>query len=206
MKRFFKSILCGFTVAALLALVPFEGECKGISEQVFRVHILANSDCEADQAVKLRVRDALIEYSEELLADVKSKEQAIELVRQNIPEIISVSEKVLRENGFDYSVSAEVKKVDFNTRYYDDVTMPSGTYDALQVRLGESKGKNWWCVMYPSLCIGAADGDNTLERKLTDSQYSIVTSYGEYELRFRTLEVFNMITRKISELLSFSHQ
>ncbi|MBQ1978159.1 MAG: stage II sporulation protein R, partial [Ruminococcus sp.] len=95
--------------------------------------------------------------------------------------------------GYDYDVSAKIDNIYFDTRYYEDVTMPGGYYDALQIRIGEAKGKNWWCVMYPSLCLFSASKSETLDSDLSTKQYEIVKSEGEYEFRFRILEIFYSI-------------
>lgn len=201
MKKIFKSLLCGFMVAAVLSFVPFEGQCREISEKVFRLHILANSDSDSDQSLKLKVRDAVLESSGELFESANSKEEAMELVKKNLPLLLDRAEAVIHSEGYDYKVTASVCQVPFDTRYYGDVTMPSGTYDALQIVIGEGKGQNWWCVMYPALCLGSATESEVLSDSLTTSQYSIVTSDGKYVLRFRALEIFNQITDKIRDLI-----
>ena len=193
MKILFKSLCVGFVVAILFTLVPFEGECREISSQVFRVHILANSDSPLDQNLKLKVRDALIKESEHLFVDVHSKEDAKTVVEENLPYFVSVARDVVKAEGFNYSVSGSVSNLYFDTRYYDDVTMPGGFYDALQIRIGDAQGKNWWCVMYPSLCIYSASDNDTLDEKLSSSQYNIISSEKEYEFRFKVVEIFNSI-------------
>lgn len=199
MKVFFKSLCAGFIVAILLTLVPFEGECREISDRVFRVHILANSDSESDQALKLKVRDAVIAKGEELFADVHSKEQAEQIVCDNIDVLVKTAEDVVSAEGYSYPVTASVKNIYFNTRYYEDVTMPGGFYDALQIRIGNAEGQNWWCVMYPSLCIYSASDNDTLDEQLTSSQYSIVSSKGEFQFRLKFVEIFNRFIDLISE-------
>ncbi len=199
MKLFFKSLCVGLVVSILLTFVPFEGECKEISDSVFRVHILANSDSKQDQALKLKVRDAVIAHGETLFSDVHSKDEAMEVVSKNIEDFVSVAEQVVAEEGYDYSVSAQVDKVWFDTRYYGDITMPSGMYDALRIRIGKAQGKNWWCVMYPSLCLYAASDSDTLDKELTSDQYRIVSSDGKYEFRLKIVEVFSRVCNYFSD-------
>lgn len=199
MKIFFKSLCFGVITAILLTLVPFEGECREISEQVFRIHILANSDSEEDQALKLLVRDAVLLKSEELFKNAEDKEEAMQIAQDNLDVLASVAQEVVNTQGFSYPVTASVKPLYFNTRYYGDVTMPGGVYDALQIHIGKAEGKNWWCVMYPSLCIPAASENTTLKDELTSSQYSIVTAQGKYEFRFRIVEVFSKVLELFSE-------
>ncbi len=190
MKNVFKALCVGIITAILVALIPFEGECREISEQVFRIHILANSDSADDQALKLKVRDAVIKKSEELFASAQNKSDAMKLAQENIDLLTRTAQEVVYSEDYTYPVTASVKTMYFNTRYYDNITMPSGIYDALQIRIGEAKGKNWWCVMYPSLCISSASKNVTLEEELTPSQFSIVSSDGKYQFRFKIIEVF----------------
>ncbi len=181
-----------FVLLFVLALIPFEGECREISKDVFRLHILANSDSDADQALKLKVRDAVIEAGNEFYSDVQTKEEAMKITKDNLQYFASVAYDTITANGYDYTVTAAVENVCFNTRYYGDVTMPGGYYDALQIKIGEAKGKNWWCVMYPSLCIGTSSAANFGE-KLNSGQYNIVSSKSGYTVRFKVVEIYNSL-------------
>ena len=191
MKILFKSLCVGIIISVLFTLMPFESECREISEQVFRVHILANSDSQEDQQLKLRVRDAVIEKSEELLSDVHSKDEAKLTVSNNIDVFEETALSVIKAEGFDYNVECSIENMLFDTRYYDDITMPGGYYDALRIRIGDAQGKNWWCVMYPSLCLSAATKKDALDQRLTNKQYGIVSEKGKYRFRFKAVEVFN---------------
>ncbi|MBQ9742764.1 MAG: stage II sporulation protein R [Ruminococcus sp.] len=199
MKLFLKSLCVGFVISILFTFVPFEGECKEISDSVFRVHILANSDSKQDQALKLKVRDAVIAHGETLLSDVHSKDEAMEIVSKNIDDFVSVAEQVVIDEGFDYEVTALIDKVWFDTRYYGDITMPSGVYDALRICIGKAQGKNWWCVMYPSLCLYAASDTDSLDKSLTAPQYRILSSDGKYEFRLKIVEVFSRVCSCFSD-------
>lgn len=199
MKNIFKSLCVAFIISILACLVPFEGECREISDSVFRIHILANSDSEADQNLKLKVRDAVLKKSEELFSDASGKEQAMKLAQENLTFLTQTAQQTVYSEGYDYPVTVEIKRMYFSTRYYEDVTMPSGVYDALQIRIGKAEGKNWWCVMYPSLCLSVADEENPLKDELTHSQFTIVTSDGKFQLRFKAIEIFNKLTDFFSE-------
>lgn len=200
MKRLLKSVIFALTFCFILMLVPFEGQCREISDKVFRVHILANSDSEADQELKLRVRDALVNAGEEILKDVDSKEEAECLIEKNIPKLKGVAENVISQNGYDYPVDLEITNMYFDTRHYGNITMPGGFYDALRVKIGKAEGKNWWCVMFPSLCIYSVSKTETLEENLSDGEYKIISSENEYRYRFKVVEIFtgicNFFTRK----------
>ncbi|MBR3971411.1 MAG: stage II sporulation protein R [Ruminococcus sp.] len=193
MKILFKSLCVGVIVSVLFTFIPFEGECREISEQVFRVHILANSDSQEDQSLKLKVRDAVLKKSEELFFDTHSKEDAMKVAADNLNIFKETAESVISAEGYDYSVRLNIKNILFDTRYYDDITMPGGYYDALQISIGDAKGKNWWCVMYPSLCIPAASDNDSLDDRLTDKQYNIVSAKGGFRFRFKVVEIFNDI-------------
>ncbi len=190
MKRVFKSIIVGVLCAMFLSLIPFEAKCREISSQVFRIHILANSDSKEDQQLKLSVRDRIVEASEELLSNVHSKEEAMNVVSCNLDYLQSVAHDEIKRCGYDYSVTVDIKNLWFDTRYYGSITMPGGFYDALQIRIGEAKGKNWWCVMYPSLCLFTAAKTETVEEKLSEDQYEIVSSEEGFEFRFKVVELF----------------
>lgn len=193
MKRLFKSVIFALTFCFILMLVPFEGQCREISDKVFRVHILANSDSEADQKLKLLVRDALVNAGEEILKDVESKEEAERLIEKNIPKLKSIAENVVFQNGYDYPVDLEITNMYFDTRHYGNITMPGGFYDALRVKIGKAEGKNWWCVMFPSLCIYSVSKTETLEENLSDGEYKIISSENEYQYRFKIVEIFTGI-------------
>lgn len=193
MKSILKSITASFILLILLTLLPFENECRKINDNVFRVHILANSDSERDQQLKLKVRDAIILESEKLFENVNTKEEAQQIVRENLHFFTKTAQDVVKKNGYDYQVTAEVKNLCFDTRYYGEITMPAGYYDALQIKIGQAKGKNWWCVMYPSLCVSSASKKNTIDNKLTDNQYNLVMSGEKYEFRFKVVEIFSSI-------------
>ena len=119
----------------------------------FRIHIRANSDCEEEQAVKYLVRDKVVEYLLPVVAGTNSKDEAKACVEKNLKNIEEVANSVLEKNGFSYKSHAEVKKEEFPTRVYEEVTLPEGVYDALILELGTGSGKNWWCVVYPPLCF-----------------------------------------------------
>ena len=190
--KFYLKVLCSVLIFTFLfSFIPFEAQCKEISDKVFRIHILANSDSAEDQSLKLKVRDAIIRKSEELLKGIRDKETAMQIVGENLDIFARVAGEVVTLQGFDYPVKVTVRNLYFDTRYYGDITMPSGFYDALQVSIGSAKGRNWWCVMYPSLCLFAATDNNTLKDNLTKNEYGIVTAKGKYKVKFKVVELFS---------------
>ena len=191
MKKLFKSMVVSLVLMATFAFLPFEQECRAISDEVLRIHILADSDSERDQALKLKVRDKILKYTDGLYSNLNSKEDAIKITEEHIEEIITLAEYTLQENGCKKSVKAEICDMNFNTRYYGDITMPSGEYTALRVTIGSGEGKNWWCVMYPSLCLYTSADSKTLEDELTNEQYEVITDTPKYEFKFKVLEYFD---------------
>ena len=154
---------------------------------MLRLHILANSDSEADQALKLEVRDRILKESAGLLDGVQTLEEAESRVKEAIPALTKAAQDEVKKQGYAYPVTMGLAQVPFNTRVYGDVTLPAGTYQALQVKIGEAEGHNWWCVLFPSLCLPAAEDPAELEDVLTDGELEIVQGDG-YEVRFMVLE------------------
>lgn len=124
-----------------------------LSEKLLRFHVIANSDSEEDQAVKLKVKEHVLSLLSPTLSYAADKEEAKRLVESRMDDIMTAAQDTLRENGFSYSVRASVTQCEFPVKTYGDLTFPAGTYEALRIVLGDGKGKNWWCVMYPPLCF-----------------------------------------------------
>lgn len=179
-----------------------------ISNSVFRLHVLANSNSKEDQNLKYLVRDSLLEYMNTLCADVTSKEDAISLVSKHKQDFEDIALKVIHENGYNYSVNINIGNFNFPTKTYGDISLPAGMYDALRVELGKASGQNWWCVLFPSLCfidissgVVADDSKELLEENLSDESYNIVSdnSNTTIKFKFKLLEFFarkNITTAK----------
>lgn len=191
MKLMFKALCCGLCIACLLSMVGFCGACEDIESEVLRLHILANSDSEEDQTLKLKVRDGLLAYSETLFQNAATKAEAETIAKENLAQIQSEAEKIIRENGYDYGVQVYIKNMSFNTRVYGDVTLPAGNYDAIRVVIGAGEGHNWWCVMFPPLCLPSATGTE-LNTVLNDEEQKIVTD-DHYTFKFKIVEIFESI-------------
>lgn len=192
MKNIIKSVCISTVICIIFSLIPFNAQCKNISNDVFRLHILANSDSEKDQALKLKVRNRVLKYTENIYKKAKNKEQAEALTIKNLQSIADIAKSEVEKNGYNYSVKAEVSHMYFTTRYYDKVTMPSGFYNALRITIGKGKGHNWWCVMYPSLCVGSSTDYDSLKENTSSQEYNIMTE-DKYEYKFKTLEYFEKI-------------
>ncbi len=190
MKLFIKSACIAFVLAVIYSMIPFQAECTQISDDVFRLHILANSDSKQDQTLKLKVRDDVLKYTKNLFENAKSKQEAESLISNNIQKIANVAYETVLQNGQTYTVKAEITKMYFSTRYYENYTLPSGKYDALRITIGSGKGHNWWCVMYPSICISSEEESEEKAKEVFDNeQYDIVRN-NEYQYKFRIVEIF----------------
>jgi len=155
---------------------------------VLRLHIIANSDSEEDQRLKICVRDALLKSESEIFGEAGNLEEAETAAEEKLPEIVKIAESTLRAEGCLDRVQAEIADVEFDERTYGDITMPAGTYRALRVTIGEAKGHNWWCVMYPPLCIPAActvrDNKEKEEELFTSEELDILRKPKKYRVRF----------------------
>lgn len=188
----------GFLFAALLLIgaltVPTLCAASGIYDGVIRLHVLASSDSAEDQMLKLRVRDAILADTEGLLEGAASRDEAEARLCAAIPEIETAAIACLRENGCDADVSVTLGEEDYPRRVYEDVALPAGEYLSLRVCIGEAEGKNWWCVLFPPMCLSAASerrADACLAAGLTEGQYRMITDTegAQYKLRFKVVEV-----------------
>ncbi len=188
MKKYIHLLVLALILAGMALTIPFFDSCEELYSDVMRIHILANSDSAADQSLKLAVRDRVLEACSRYYDGCSGKDEALDITRSHIGEIEAAAEREIRRRGFDYPVSARIVTDDFDTRFYGSFTMPAGRYDALRLTIGDGAGKNWWCVMYPSLCVGAASADD-MKEELDRGEYRVVTS-DRFDFRFRLVEYF----------------
>ena len=165
---------------------------NNLSDAVFRLHVIANSDSKEDQNLKLKVRDALLNYMNNLCADCSTKQEAISIANEHKEDFQKIAENTIKENGYDYSVKININNFYFPTKNYGDISLPAGFYDALRVEIGEAKGQNWWCVMFPSLCFvditsGVVDDDakENLESNLDEESYEIISDNNNIAINFK---------------------
>ncbi len=197
-KRIHLSLSLGLICAVLLSMSHFNAACDDLRENVLRLHIIANSDSEQDQALKLKIRDEILEKCGNLFLNCDSLEIAEKTVNENLNLFTDAANAVILENGFNYTAKASLGKSDFNTRYYDDFTLPAGEYNSLIITLGEGKGKNWWCVVYPTVCIPAATNGN-LEDSAKAESVKIATGGKKYIMKFKTVEIYEKIKKFINK-------
>ena len=198
LRRLELSLLLAVVFCAAVSFLSFGGQCDEIRRSVLRLHVLANSDADEDQALKLRVRDRLLEETGGLFASSGSLAEAQALAEKNIAELTEIARSEIRAAGYDYGVEARLEDCYFPTRVYGDVTLPAGNYRALRVVIGEGAGRNWWCVLFPPLCVSPASGRESLSMDdlLTPGQLSIVED-GGYEVRFKAVEIFEAAKQRI---------
>lgn len=177
-------------------VTPFIETSERISDDVFRLHILANSDEEYDQELKLKVRDAVLKEGQDIFIGCSSINEIISVCESNIDLFKNTAEECINKNGYNYSVNAYVDREYFNTREYEEITLPSGIYNALKIEIGEAKGHNWWCVMFPAICLSAVS-DNEINDILDDEEIDLINSNNKFEIRFKIVEVYEKIKSKI---------
>ena len=198
-----------FVYTTICAISYANDVSTDIADSVFRLHVIANSDSEVDQNLKYIVRDDLLEYMNTLCTNCTSKEDAITIANEHIEDFKEIALNTIKAQGFDYSVNVSIGNFEFPTKHYGDISLPAGYYDALKVEIGEAKGQNWWCVMFPPLCfvdtssgIVPEESKEDLENSLTDEEFSIVSDNEEnltFKLKFKILEILNdtgLITAK----------
>lgn len=197
MSKWIKALALALVAALCISLCGFSGECSQIREQVLRLHVMANSDSEEDQQLKLKVRDTVVETAAGLFDTVTDKDGAIAQVEQMLPEIVAAAQQRVYDEGYDYEVKAELCHMYFTTREYETVTLPAGMYDALRITIGEGAGRNWWCVVFPPMCVSAASESAELSDVLDEEQVEIVTEPQQYEVRFKVVEIFEEIAHQV---------
>jgi stage II sporulation protein R len=193
-------ILILLSLFILISAISYvDAVSNNIADSVFRLHVIANSDSKEDQELKLKVRDELLSYMNIISKDSTSKQEAMQIANEHKEEFTQIAKKVIKENGYNYTVNVQIGKADFPTKYYGDITLPAGTYDALKVQIGEAKGQNWWCVMFPPLCfVDVSTGivpDNSkqeLKQSLDNEEYDLIskTDNNEISFKFKIVELF----------------
>ncbi len=182
------SFLIAFTIVSIL---PVSGE-ESIYTDVIRLHVIANSDTEEDQSLKLKVRDEVLAIVDSLCSDAVSKEEALEIIEENISYINTAAKQTIIDLGYDFDVETVIGIEKYPEREYDTFTLPAGEYCSLRVKIGEAAGKNWWCVLFPPMCTAAASKqeDVFIEAGFTGEQYKIITETGntKYKIKFKLLE------------------
>ena len=196
MKRIILTLVSVFTLAFCVAAVArFAQDCAAVRADVLRLHVVAASDSQRAQQLKLKVRDALLEQGSEVFNGSVTAADAVRRITPHIASLEQTAEQVLRQNGCGDSVTVTVRKEFFNTRCYENFTMPAGVYTAVRVNLGAAQGHKWWCVMVPPLCLPAASGTEA-EGYFTEDEQRVITSSPRYEPRFKIVEIIEQLKNR----------
>ena len=187
-----RALVCGFVLAALCSFFPFAAACGQLPQDVVRLHVVANSNGAEDQAVKLLVRDAVLEEAARWYQGAGSMEEASSQLCTHLQSIAGAARQVLGEQGVGYSATAQMTEMYFPTRDYGDFRLPAGRYRTLRVTLGEGAGKNWWCVVFPSLCLPAATQEEAL-LTLPEGERQVVEGGQDVQVKLKAVELWESL-------------
>ncbi len=195
MKKLFVFVSL-FTCFSLMFCIisPTVEASESISKKVLRIHILANSDSEEDQMLKLKVKDSVINISEKIFSDCNSLNEAIVSAQDNVDSIEKTAKRIIVENGYNYSVKTEITKEYFSTRKYESFTLPAGVYNSIKIVIGNGEGHNWWCVMFPQVCLSGCTDD--FDDYLSTEEKELITS-GGFSVKFKIIEIYERIKDKL---------
>ncbi len=191
-------ILFGLICAIMLSFAQFETRCDELRQGVLRLHIVANSDSDADQNLKLAVRDEILKNSIDIFKNCNNVDDAIITASENIDVINTIANDVLTQKGFDYKARVTVGDKYFNTREYDNFTLPAGNYKSLIVDLGAAEGKNWWCVVFPCVCVPSAS-EATLSDSVSINAEKTAKNASQYEIKFKTVELYEKFKKYLQK-------
>lgn len=198
-----------FIYIALLSFNYSKAISSNLLDSVFRLHIIANSDSSADQELKLKVRDKIIEYMNTLTSNSSDKKDVISIVNNHLDSFKEIALNTIKENGYNYDVNIEIGNFHFPTKSYGDISFPAGNYDALKIEIGDAIGQNWWCVLFPPLCfvnsstgVVPDDSKNTLKENINSESYEIISegnnsndNTSDIKIKFKIIEFFNNFTK-----------
>ena len=189
-----------FVYTTVCAISYAQNISTDIANSVFRLHVIANSDSTEDQNLKYKVRDNLLSYMNELCKNCSSKQESINIAKQHENDFKEIALNTIHDNGYFYDVNVQIGNFEFPTKYYGDISLPAGYYDALRVEIGEAKGQNWWCVMFPPLCfvdissgVVPEESKEQLESSLSEEEFALVSDKSDstIQFKFKILELFN---------------
>lgn len=200
-NRIFKieaSVLAALLICFVLNISSFSEECRNIRSKMLRMHVIANSDSDIDQKLKLKVRDAVLAEGKEIFDGSVTADDAKSKILPETERLRKAALTVIENEGFSYDVKITVGNEYFNTRTYDNsVTLPAGYYTAVKVIIGEGKGHNWWCVMFPPMCLPAASKECEISDVLEKEEVRIVEGGSKYKFKFKIVEIYEKISEKM---------
>ena len=188
-----------FIYTTICAISYAKSVSEDLENSVFRLHVIANSDSKEDQNLKYIVRDKLLQYMNSYLSNTSTKEDAIKIANEHLDEFKQVAINTIKEQGYSYNVNVKVGNFEFPTKTYGDISLPAGFYDALRVEIGEAKGQNWWCVMFPPLCfvdvtsgVVPEESKKELQNNLSEEEFALISDNqsSNIQFKFKLLEYF----------------
>ncbi|MDO5555796.1 MAG: stage II sporulation protein R [Clostridia bacterium] len=206
-KRFAILIFLLFVYIIICASSYVNAISSNIQNSIFRLHVIANSDSEEDQNLKYIVRDNVLEYINIISENATCKEEVINLAKDNITEIEKIAQQTVYENGYNYTINLSIGNFPFPTKSYGDISFPAGYYDALKIEIGEAKGQNWWCVMFPPLCfvdvtngVVPQESKEIIENNLSQEEYKLLSeNSNNINFKFKIVEMFQNISMKLAQ-------
>jgi len=221
MKKIISTIVTIFIIVALLVKVQGVEAVNSVSEnkmednvstedisgKLIRFHVIANSDSEKDQSLKLKVRDKVLEYVQPLLKDSKSIEESREILNKENEKILDIARVVIKENGYDYSVESTLGKENFPVKTYGNITLPQGEYEAYRIIIGTGEGQNWWCVMFPPICfvditkgeVAYEETEEEMKKVLDDEEFNMVDNTNSKNINSEKIEEIKVASEAIAD-------
>lgn len=193
-------LLCLFVLISAVSYV--DAVSSDIANSVFRLHVIANSDSVEDQDLKYEVRDAILEYMNNISMNCKSKSEVITLAKEHTQDFYNIAKRTIQEHGYNYDVNIEIGNFDFPTKYYGDISLPAGNYEALRIEIGNASGQNWWCVMFPPLCfvdvssgVVPEESKEIMKDSLSDEEYTLISDNNNPDIKFKfsLIEMFQKL-------------
>ena len=192
-KTFNIALVCALVCSIMLSMVGFKDSCDEMYSNIIRIRIIANSDSQEDQNLKIKVRDAVLEKSKELYGNGSTYEDAVKITDENLDVLLEEARFVIENSGYSYCVNTEFRDEFFDTRVYDDFTLPAGKYKTAVFTVGEGKGQNWWCVIFPQVCVGACSGN--LEDSISKASSDYAYNAEDYVIKFKTVEILEKVKK-----------
>ena len=196
MKKTVKMICILLVVLLIWQFAILNGQLYELKENIVRLHVVANSDSNPDQSLKLLVKDEVVNFLNKTMKDCKNIDEAKIFLTNNIKEIESIADGMVCSNGYDYPVTVSLREESFDTRHYDTFSLPAGVYDSLRIEIGEAEGQNWWCVVFPTLCVPVTSDQfvvTAVESGMDNSLATTLMNKETYNIRFYFMEKMGII-------------
>lgn len=184
-----KSVIFGFLFSVIFSFTNFSVQCDNINKKTLRLHIIPNSNSPEDQELKIKIKDKLINTLQYELSEQKNINYTKYFIKNNINKINNIIQEEISKNNFDYNFKTELTNMCFETKYYENTVYPAGNYQALRITIGNGAGKNWWCVMFPPMCISVSSNKNNINNNFSKQEQNIITNPKKYKIKLKILEL-----------------